>query len=118
MAVRCEEQLSSLSLQKIAVVKSLLIDIFGVSKHAFVLLAVANHSSAMFFWLIPRNIVSIITSAVQKHLNLLHERGLLEAAIYPNFSFSAGSTSRIWRMAYFRDTTAILQHVRKRMGIV
>ena len=115
MAVRCDQQLSSLSLQKIAIVKSLLIDVSGVSKHAFVLLAVANHSSAMFFWLIPRNIASIMTRAVQRNSNFLNKRGLLEVAIYPNFSFSTGSTSRIWRMAYFRDTTAILQHVRKCM---
>ena len=112
MAVRYNQQLSSLSLQHIGAVKSLMVGMCDVTKHALLLVAVANHSSAMFFWLIPRRIVSIMTRAVIKHSTFVYEAGLLEVAIYPNFSFSFGSTSRIWKMAYFRDTAAMLQHVR------
>jgi len=112
MAVRHNQPLSSLSLQHIGAVKSLMVGMSDITKHALVLVAVANHSSAMFFWLIPRRIVSIMTRAVVKHSTFVYEAGLLEVAIYPNFSFSFGATSRIWKMAYFRDTAAMLQHVR------
>jgi len=111
MAVKYVQQLSSLSLQHIGVVKSLIIDKFCITKHACVLLAVANHDSAMFFWLIPKNIVSTIAIAVQEHSTSLYDKGLLEIAIYPQFAFSTGNTSRIWTMAYHNDTTAMLKHV-------
>ena len=112
MAVRCEQQLSGLSLQYIGVVKLLIMETFRITKHACVVLAVADHSSAMLFWLIPKGVVSLISNAVQKHSTYLYRNGLLEVAIYPNFSFSTGSTSRIWMMAYHSDTTAMLKHVR------
>lgn len=112
MVVRCEQQLSSMSLQHVKEVKSFLVEKFGVTKHAFVLLAVANRSSAMLFWLIPRKIVSMITISVQEHSATLYERGLLEVAIYPNFSLSTGSISEIWKMAFFRETDITLQQVR------
>ncbi|XP_065903620.1 uncharacterized protein [Dysidea avara] len=110
MAVRCEQQLSSLSLQHTEVVKSLMMNTFGITKHACILLAVANHSSAMFFWLIPKSVGLIITNEVREHSGFLHDNGLLEVAIFPNFSFSTGSISRVWKTVYFSDMATMYKH--------
>ena len=113
MAIRCEQQLSSLSLKHIGMVKSIMINKFNITKHSCVLLAVANHNSAMLFWLIPRSVAPLISNAVQKHSGFLHDNGVQEVAIYPNFSFTTGSTSRVWKLLYFSDIASMYNHVRK-----
>ena len=112
MAVRCDQQLSSLSLKHIGVVKSLMMNTFSITKHAFVLLAISNNSSAVIFWLIPRSVVPMINNAIQESSTSLYNNGLLEVAIWsPNFSFSTGSTSRIWMIAYGNDSAALSDNV-------
>lgn len=111
MAVKCKQYLPLLSLQDVGFVKSIMIEKFGVTEHAFVLVAVADHSSAMLFWLIPRSIVSLMIKATLEQSTSLYENGLLEIAIYPNFSFSTGNNNRIWTMAYYNDSAAMLENV-------
>ena len=111
MAVKYDQQLSSLQLNHIGVVRSILMKTFKISKHSCVLLAVANHHSAIFFWLIPKSIVSLISNEVQQYSDHLYDKGMLELAIYPNFSFSTGGTSRIWKLVYFSDIASMYNHV-------
>jgi len=117
MAVRCEQQLSSLTLKHVGVTKLLIMNKFCITKHTCVLLAVANHNSAMLFWLIPRSVAPLISNTVQEHSGFLHDNELLELAIYPNFSFSTGSTSRVWKLVHFSDIDSMYKHVSNLMSL-
>ncbi|XP_065903573.1 uncharacterized protein [Dysidea avara] len=90
MGVWCEQPLSSLTLKHIGVVKSLMMNKISITKHACILLAVDDDKFAIFYWLIPRNIESLIRNAVGLS-SYLYENGLLEVVIYPTFSSSSTS---------------------------
>jgi len=94
MTVKCKQQLSSLSLKDIGVLKSLMRSKFGITKHACVLLAVDNDDSAKFYWLIPRSIEPLISNAVEKLSSYLYDNELLEVKIDPNFSVSIGKADK------------------------
>ena len=103
MVVKCMQSLSSLLLKHIGVVKSLMINKLNIVKHACTLLAVADHSSAVFFWLIPRSVVSTIINGIQEHSGDLLQHGLTELTIYPNFSFLTSNTNQIWTTTFSSD---------------
>ena len=117
MAVKFAQQLSLPLLNQVGVMKSLMIEKFNITKHASLLLAVRtasiNHHTAIFYWLIPRCVAPLISSAVQIHSGYLLEKGLVEVAICPSFSFSLDSSNmyRIWAMTYYNDTVTLLKHV-------
>ena len=56
---------------------------FEISSHALLLLA-ARPIPLMFYWMIPKSIVSLISTGVNKHSDYLKENRFLEIAIYPN----------------------------------
>ena len=103
LAIRCEQQLSSLSLQYIGKVKSKILQVFDITEHACILLTATNYTSAILYWLIPQSIVSLIYSKVQEHSILLYDNKILEVAVYPNFAFSTGNVKRIWSLTYSSD---------------
>ena len=103
LAIRCEQQLSSLSLQHIGKVKSTILQAFDITEHACILLTATNYTSAITYWLIPQIIVSVIYSKVQEHSSYLYDNEILEVAVYPNFAFSTGNVNRIWSVAYSSD---------------
>ena len=90
MVVKCEQQLSALPLQYIEEVKSQLRSKFCISKYTCILLAVENDKSATFYWSIPRSIESLIINAVEEFSSYLHDNGLLEIRVCPNFLFTTG----------------------------
>ena len=109
LAVRCEQQLSSLSLQHIGKVKLTILQAFDITEHACILLTATNYTSAVLYWLIPQSIVFVIYSKVQDHSIHLYDNKILEVAVYPNFAFSTGNVNRIWSLAY---SSGIHRHVR------
>ena len=113
LAIRCEQQISALSLQHIGMVKAVILQTFDITDHACILLTATNYTSAIFYWLIPKNIVALIYSKVLEHAAHLYDNKILELAIYPNFTFSTGDVSRIWSLSYSSDTAVILRDVRK-----
>ena len=90
MAVKCEQQLSSLSLEHIREVESLIRNTFNLTKHACVLLAVDNDKSVIIYWSITKSIEALITNRIQGFSSHFYENGLLEVTIHPNFSFVTG----------------------------
>ena len=109
LAIRCEQQLSSLSLQLVSKVKSIMLKVFDITEHACTLLTATNYTSAILYWQIPQSIVSLIYSKVQEHSTLLYDDKILEVAVYPNFAFSTGNVKRIWSLTYSSDMP---RHVR------
>ena len=111
LAIKCEQQLSSLSLQHTAVIKSVILQSFDITSHSCILLTTTNYSSAIFYWLIPQSIVSLIYNKFQEHSAYLHDNKILEIAIYPNLTFSTGNVKRIWSLAYSSDIATFPRHV-------
>ena len=111
LAIRCEQQLSSLSLQYIGVVKSVILKIFDITDHACILLTATNYSSAILYWLIPQSIVSLIYSKVQGHSAYLYDNKILEIAVYPSYTFSTGNGNRIWSLTYSSEMAAVPRDV-------
>ena len=108
LSIRCEQQLSSLSLQHIGKIKSTILQAFDITEHACILLTATNCTSAILYWLIPQSIASVIYSKVQDHSSHLYDNKILEVAVYPNFAFSTGNVNRIWSLAY---SSGIHRHV-------
>ena len=111
LAIRCEQQLSSLKLKHIGKVKSILLQVFDITEYACILLTATNTSSAILYWLIPQSIVPYIYSKVKEYSRYLHDNKILEIAVYPNFAFSTGNVDRIWSLAYYSDTASAPTHV-------
>ena len=112
LAIKCVQELSSLSLQHTKIIKSVILQTFNLTKQSCVLLAFANFDSAVIYWLLTKNVSFLISSTLQQHSDYLYKNGILEVAIYPSFIFSTGSNQRIWSIAYFSDVAALLKHVR------
>ena len=70
-------------LQYVNDVATIMKETFGISSHALLLLA-ARPNPLMFYWMIPKSIVSLISTGVNKHSDYLKENRFLEIAIYPN----------------------------------
>ena len=84
----CDTTIRYLTLQCVTDLKLKMISSFGITEHSVQLLAV-NHTPAIFYWMIPKVVVPLVSirSTVQKHLNMLKSSGITEVAIYPNSMF-------------------------------
>ena len=109
LIIRCEQQLSSLSLQHIGVVKSAILQAFDITDHACILLTATNYTS---YWLIPQNIVALICNKVQEHSAYLYDNKILEISVYPDFTFSTDRATEIQSLGYSSDIITTLRHVR------
>ena len=112
LTIRCEHQLSSLSLQHVGVVKSAILQAFDITDHACVLLTATNHTSAVFYWLIPQNIVALICNKVQEHSVYLYENKILEISVYPDFTFSTDHATKMQLLEHSSDIITTPTHVR------
>ena len=71
------------SLQHVHDVAAVMIEKFDISSHALQLLA-ARATPLMLYWMIPKNVVPLISKAVNEHLDFLKDNGFSEITIYPN----------------------------------
>ena len=84
LSIRCENNQTDLaSLQYINDVAEIMITKFKLSQHSLQLLA-QWASPLMLYWMIPKNIVSLISEGVEEHLDFLKAKGFSEIAIYPS----------------------------------
>jgi len=111
MAIAYNKELSSLSLQYVEVVKSIIIQKLSITKHACLLLAVADCGVTILYWLIPKSVSSVIMEKAQEYSDELFTSGILEVAIYPSFIFPTGSSDRIWSLAYGIDVPGKIDQV-------
>jgi len=111
MVIKCAESLASFSLKNIIAIKIKMMDKFNITKHSCNLLAVAGHSLAMLFWLIPKSVASVIINSILKHSSDLLQLGITEVAICPNFSFLTSNTYQIWTATYCSDSITLSKQV-------
>ena len=111
LTIRCEQQLSSITLESIKVVKSVILQTCDITDHACILLTATSHSSATLYWLIPQGIVSLICNKVEEHSAYLYDNKILEIAIYPDFTHSTSNINRISPLAHSSDVVASSRHI-------
>ena len=113
LTIRYEQQFSSLSLQHVRVLKSAILKAFDITDHACILLTATNYTSAVFYWLIPQNIVELISNKVQQHSAYLYHNKILEISVYPNFTFSTDRATKTHQLLeYSSDIVTTTRHVR------
>ena len=84
LSIRVEyDEDEQVPLQYVNDVATIVKETFEISSHALLLLA-ARPNPLMFYWMIPKSIVSLISTGVNKHSDYLTENRFLEIAIYPN----------------------------------
>ena len=66
-------------------VATILVETFRVSHHALQLLAV-ELSPLMSHWMIPKSIVSLISTEIHQHISALRDNGFIEIIAYPNIT--------------------------------
>ena len=90
-----------LTLQCLTDLKMKMIRSFGITTHSVQLLAV-NHSPIIFYWLIPRAVVPLLSirSSVKKHSEQLKSIGLTEVAVYPNSMFIVDNNLTVGPLSY------------------
>ena len=84
LSVRIEQpQTQPVPLRYIIEMSDILSEKFGVSSHALQLLAV-KVDPLVLYWMIPKSIVSFVSSGLPDQLDYLKDNGVAEVAIYPN----------------------------------
>ena len=96
------------TLQCLTDLKMKMIRSFGITTHSVQLLAV-NHSLMIFYWLIPKAVVPLISirSSVQKHLEQLKSIGLTEVAVYPNSMFVMDNDLTVGPLSYLYSQVSL-----------
>ena len=96
LAVVHNKELSSLTLQDVKVVKSVMVEKLCITKHACLFLAVADLGVTMLYWLFPKNVLSIIMKKAQEYFEDLSTSGMLAEAVYPISILSVESDDKMW----------------------
>ena len=76
-----------ISVQYINAIKSLISVHFEITDLACLLLAKIN-DPVTFYWLIPKTVISLITTKVHQISQYLWEEGISEVAVYPSFVYA------------------------------
>lgn len=92
LAIKIKKVYHKCTLQNIFEARKSLINICEITRNAFQLLGVLNNYSdfTLIYWLIPTCVVSLITTNVMDSKSL-HEKDIMEVAIYPNTVFCTGT---------------------------
>ena len=101
-----------LTLQSVTDLKMKMISNFGITVHSVQLLAV-NHFPIIFYWLIPRAVVPLLSmrSSVQKHLSQLKSAGITEVAVYPNSMFVMDHNLTVGPLSFLCSQVSKAYHV-------
>jgi len=98
LAVELSTKLNTISLQQVIDIQNLLQEQFQLSSHVFQLLAV--NSAPMLYWIIPKCVVSVITSNVAQKRNFLHQNNIMNLSIYPGLVYATCSTIKVGPLSF------------------
>jgi len=81
LAIRYDQELYKCTLQCVFDVRSLMVEKFEITQHCLQLLAVRNDPT-IFYWTIPKCVVSFVSSKVQEHSECFYLHGILEILVH------------------------------------
>ena len=99
LAVRCKQELYDSTLQYMYDIRSLLVEKLEITQHCLQLLA-ARSDPSIFYWTIPKCVVSLISNRVPQHREFLYSKGLLEVVIYPKLLLAIGDDITVGSRAF------------------
>ena len=110
LVTKHEEDFSTLLLQNVDNLKSMLTERFEVTEHCVRLVAV-NSNPTVLFWMIPKCIVPTVSAKVQEHCSFLCAQNISEVAIYPNTIIVTDGSLRIGLLAYLSSKVTRVSHI-------
>ncbi|XP_065912310.1 uncharacterized protein [Dysidea avara] len=82
LAVKCAHQYYQCLLKHVFGVRSLLLDKCDITPHCLQLLATKSSSTVMY-WMIPKTVVTLISTKIIEHSNYFYSQGITEVDISP-----------------------------------
>ena len=98
LAVKLIAELRNISLQQVFDRQHLLQEKFQLSLHCFQLLA-AN-STPILYWMIPKCVVSVITSKISQKRSFMYQNGIMELSIFPGLIYATTDSMRVGSLSY------------------
>ena len=88
-------------------VATILVQMFGISRHALQILAV-QPAPLIMYWMIPNTVVSLIGKEIHQHTSALRDNQFLEITAYPNITlFPTGDSLSFPLLSYDRPQVNI-----------
>ena len=116
LATKHLEDHSTLLLQDVNRLKSMLSETFDVTEHCIRLVAIHSNPTVLF-WMVPKCVVPVISAKVQEHCSFLSAQKISEVAIYPNTIIVTDGSLRVGLLAYLSNKitdvsyTCLLTHM-------
>jgi len=99
LAIRYDQELYKCTLQCVYDVRSLIIEKCDITLHCLQLLAINSHLT-IFYWTLPKSVVSLISSKVPEISECLYFHGILEILVYPTPLLSTSDDGRVGLLAF------------------
>ena len=82
----------------------------GITRHSLQLVAVKQSSvkSIIFYWMISKQIASIICAKVQASCSQFHSNGILEVSVYPGVVMATNGEVRLGSLAFLTISEGIV----------
>ena len=103
LAVKLDIDLDDCTLQDVIDVRLLIQDQCNLTSFCFNLLAVAKSNTATIYWMVPKNIIHLITVNTVKFQNCFYEKGILELSIYPGIVHCTGNVLKVGSLSFFNQ---------------
>ena len=103
LAIRYDRKLYKCTLQCLYDVRSLIIEKCDITQHCLQLLAVRS-GPTIFYWSIPKCVVSLVSSKVQEHRGILYCNGIMEVLLYPGPLLATNDADQIGPRAFNVET--------------
>ena len=103
LAVKLDIDLDDCTLQDVIDVRLLIQDQCNLTSYCFNLLAVAKSNNVTIYWMVPKNIIHLITINVVKFQNCFYEKGILELSIYPGIVLCTGNVLKVGSLSFFNQ---------------
>ena len=110
LAVKCAQEYYQCLLKHVFEVQSQLMETCDLTEHSLQLLA-AKSSSTILYWLIPKSVVTLISTKVLEYSSLLYNRGILELSISPAIRITTRGLNVVGPLAFLSSTTESIKKV-------
>ena len=112
LAVKCAREYYQCLLKHVFEVQSQLMETCDLTQHGMQLLA-AKSSSTILYWLIPKSVVTLISTKVLEYSSLLYSRGILEVSISPAIRITTKGFNVVGPLAFLSSTTKSMKKVKQ-----
>lgn len=104
LTFECDEKLNH-SLQLVFDMQSLIVENYDITQHALLLLAV-NSNPTMFYWMIPKSVVTIVSSRVLQCSKLFYSKGITKIFIYPSTVHVLDTAKTVWPYMFLNENVS------------